>query len=179
MTETTEPLSVYAGDTVAWTKSLTDYPASVWTLAYAFVRDGGSISITATASGDTHSVSVAAATTAAWIPAEYTWTSYATSGAVRHIVETGGIVVKANPESGGYDARSQVKRTLDAVRALIEGRTVSDVSSYSIGGRSISKMSITELLTWKSKYEAEYAREVASDRLSRGLGTGRKIVTRF
>lgn len=179
MTETIEPTSVYAGDTVAWTKTLSEYPASLWTLTYSLVRDGGSITITATASGDAHAVSVAKATTATWLPAEYTWTAYVSDATNRFTVETGTIRIKANPAAGGYDSRSQAKRTLDAVNALLEGRAGSDVSSYSIGGRSVSKMPVTELLTWKSRLEAEYAREVAADRIARGLGTGRKIVTRF
>ena len=179
MTQTTEPTAVYAGDTVAWTKVLGDYPASVWTLRYSLVRDGGSIAITATASGDQHVVSVPAATSATWIPAEYVWTAYVTSGTDRYTVETGTIQVKANPTAGGYDSRSQVKRTLDAINALLEGRTVSDVTSYSIGGRSVSKMAISELLVWQSKYQSMYASEMAADRVARGLATGRKILTRF
>jgi hypothetical protein len=179
MTQTTEPTSVYAGDTVAWTKVLSDYPASLWTLTYSLVRDGGSITIVATANGDAYAISVPAATTATWLPAEYTWTAYVSDVSSRFTVETGAIRVKANPASGGYDARSQCKRTLDAVNSLLEGRASSDVSSYSIGGRSISKMAISELILWKSKLEAQYAGEIAADRIARGLGTGRKILTRL
>lgn len=179
MTETTEPTAIYAGDTVAWTKSLPDYPAPVWVLTYSFVRDGGAITITATASGSEHAVSVPNSTTSAWIPADYTWTAYVSDGTSRFTVETGAIRIKANPAAGGYDSRSQCKRTLDAVNALLEGRAGADVSSYSIGGRSVTKMAVTELLVWKSKLEGEYQRELAADRAARGLGSGRKILTRF
>lgn len=176
---TTEPSAVYAGDTIAWTKSLPDYPASQWTLTYALMRAGVAYTVTATANGDLHEVSVPASTSDDWTPGEYTWMATVTSGATRHTVESGAITIRANPQGASHDARSQVKRMLDAINALIEGRATSDVSSYSIGGRSLTKLSISELLTWKSKYEQWYAAEVAQNRLARGLVTGRKILTRF
>lgn len=179
MTATTEPSSVYAGDTVTWTKSLTDYPAPTYTLAYALVRDGGSISITASASGADHLVSVSAATSAAWVPGTYQWTAYVTSGSARYTVETGEIVIKPNPAAGGYDTRSYARRMLDAIEALLEGRATSDVSSYSIGGRSLSKMSALELVQWREKFRREAESEKAGERIARGLNTGRKILTRF
>ena len=179
MTATTEPSSVYAGDTVAWTKSLNDYPATAWTLYYALQRDGGSISIEASADGNTHSVSVAAATTATWVPATYQWTAYVSDGTNRYTVETGEITIKPNPTAGGYDTRGYAKRMLDAIEALLEGRATSDVSSYSIGGRSLSKMSVSELVQWRQKFRREYESEKAAERVARGLNTGRKILTRF
>jgi hypothetical protein len=37
MTATSEPVRITAGDTVAWTKALPDYPASAgWVLKYRF-----------------------------------------------------------------------------------------------------------------------------------------------
>ena len=174
-----EPSTIFAGDTLTWSKSLEDYPASAWTLTYSFVRQGKSISVTASAEGNAHRVSVAASTTATWLPGTYLWTSYATSGSERYTVETGELVIKPNPAAGGYDTRSYVKRVLDAIEALIEGRAAADVDSYSIGGRSLSKMPIAELLKWRSQYRREYQAEQSADRLARGLGSGRKILTRL
>ena len=47
---TTEPTSIIAGDTLAWTKSLADYEASLWTLTY-YLRGPSAQTITATTSG--------------------------------------------------------------------------------------------------------------------------------
>lgn len=174
-----EPTTVYAGDTIEWTKALGDYPATECTLSYSLVREGASISITASASGSEYAISVPAATSAAWQPGEYQWTSYVTSGATRKVIETGSLIIRANPAAGGYDTRSYVKRVLDAIEAMLEGRATSDVTSYSIGGRSVSKASVAELLAWRSQYRREYEREQAAARLERGLGSGRKILTRM
>ena len=49
---TKEPLTIRAGDTIKWTKSLDDYIASDgWTLSYSFRGTGGMIDITSTADG--------------------------------------------------------------------------------------------------------------------------------
>ena len=60
---TTEPTSITAGDSVAWTRSLSDYPASAgWSLAYTLINAAAKITINASAAGDDHAVSVSAAT---------------------------------------------------------------------------------------------------------------------
>ncbi len=49
---TKEPLTIRAGDTIKWTKSLDDYKASDgWTLSYSFRGTGGTIDITSTTEG--------------------------------------------------------------------------------------------------------------------------------
>ena len=73
MTATLEPSRVTAGDTITWLRSLADYPASAgWVLSYTLINSAAKISITATASGADHLVTVAAATSAAYTPATYT-----------------------------------------------------------------------------------------------------------
>jgi len=79
ITPLTEPTSIIAGDTLSWQISLSDYPAtSGWTLKYKAVCAAGYFAITSTASGADHVVSVAKATTAAYIPGIYTLTRYVT-----------------------------------------------------------------------------------------------------
>jgi len=49
---TKEPLTIRAGDTTEWTKSLDDYKASdSWTLSYSFRGIGGTIDFTSSAEG--------------------------------------------------------------------------------------------------------------------------------
>ena len=65
---TTEPEEFFLGDTVTWTKVLSDYPASVWTLKYNCVSNdagAGNETTTAVADGDTHVITMAKAATAA------------------------------------------------------------------------------------------------------------------
>ena len=69
-----EPTAIIAGDTLAWTKSLADYPASAaWVLKYRLINAASKIDITATTSGADHLVSVAAAVTALYPVGLYTY----------------------------------------------------------------------------------------------------------
>jgi hypothetical protein len=71
---TIEPSSANAGDTWRWTRTLADYPASAgWALSYTLINAAAKITINATASGDDHAVTVAAATTGGYAAGTYDW----------------------------------------------------------------------------------------------------------
>ena len=54
-----------------------------------------------------------------------------------------------------------------------------DQSSMSIAGRSLSRMSIDELLTFKNHYKAEWLKEVKQARIKNNKGSGNTIKVRF
>jgi hypothetical protein len=60
------------------------------------------------------------------------------------------------------DRRSHAEITLDKIKAMIEGRADDDVMNYTIAGRSVGKMSPSELIEWRNHYEAEVAAEKAA-----------------
>jgi hypothetical protein len=72
----TEPTQFYAGDTLQWEKSWTDYPADGgWNLAYRLVNPKQSIPIASgdiTSAGSFFEILIPAAETAEWTPGEYT-----------------------------------------------------------------------------------------------------------
>ena len=68
-------------------------------------------------------------------------------------VDSGLIEVKINPVNA--DPRSHAEKTLEAIEALIEGRATKDVQSYSIAGRSLTKMTVDELQRWRRYYQAQ------------------------
>jgi hypothetical protein len=167
-----EPLQVIVGNTWTWKKSLSDYlPSNEWQLTYALVKSDALIEITATDSDDDHLVEVAAATTADYDAGVYdyqaTVSKYDDLDAdepallERYTIKTGKIEVLPafSAQATGYDNRSHVKATLDALEAVILGKASKDQLSYSIAGRSLSRMSPQELLDWRKAYRAEYASE--------------------
>lgn len=164
---TVEPTSVIAGDTVAWTKAIDDYPANDgWALSYSLLSSGKTpISVTSTADGTTHSVSVAAAATALWVAATYTWTSFVTKGTARYSVASGLIEIKPNPatQTSAYDPRTHEEKCLAAIEAVLEGRMSDDIVHYRIGtagaGREAWKLTHKELLELHSIYRARVARQ--------------------
>jgi hypothetical protein len=139
--------------------------------------------VTITGSGDTYSIQVTAAATALWTSYGMYWYSIIlTDGTKRYEVATGSVEILRNLSAittGTYDGRSHVKKTLDALEAVIEGRATSDVLSYSIAGRQISKIPITELLTLRDKYKTYYNDELTAEKLARGESAGGKIYVRF
>jgi hypothetical protein len=173
-----EPTKLVAGDAAKWTKNLPQYlPADGWVVTYAIVKAGVRYAVTASDNGDgTHLVSVTAATTALWEPGAYHWQAYATKASERYTVAAGALTVVANFAAGAADGRSHVARTLDALEAVLEGRASSDQLAYSIGGRSISKMTPEQLLTWRDKYRAELAAETKAAALAAGIGASNGTV---
>ena len=67
-----EPEKLTSGVTWKWKKTISDYPASEWTLTYYLRKSGATAtSFSETADGDTHLVTVAAATTAGYAAGVY------------------------------------------------------------------------------------------------------------
>ena len=62
---------------------------------------------------------------------------------------------------------------------MIEGKATRDQSSYSIEGRSLSRLSWDELLTVKSHYETLLKQEINAERIQQGLQTNNIVRTRF
>ena len=54
-----------------------------------------------------------------------------------------------------------------------------DQSSMSIAGRSLSRLSIDELMTFRDRYKAEYLKEVKQLRIKNKRGSGNTIKVNF
>jgi hypothetical protein len=181
----TEPAIVTAGDTVAWTKSLPDYPASAgWTLKYRLIKVAGIIDITAAASGADHAVSVAAATSVGWAAGTYAWQAYVEGGSSeRYTVGTGSIVVKPNlaAQAGGFEARGTWEKALADLRAALAAWITSSgqVQEYEIAGRRMRFTSADDLRKRIAIAEREAAREAAAEASAAGRPLGRTLYVRF
>lgn len=175
-----EPSTARAGDKVTWKRQFADYPASEWTLKYVLINDSAKITITATADGDDHLVEETPATTAGWGAGRYTFLGYVEKSGERTTLFDGSIHIYPDlTAETTYDGRSHVKKTLDILEGVIEGKAAKDQISYSIEGRSISRMSWTEIMTAYEKYKAWYAQEKKQEKIKRNLKTGSAIKVRF
>ena len=179
-----EPQQLRAGDTWKWRREdLSDYPAPTWTLTYQLKREGasgGNASIVASASGTYHAVSVAKATTAGYAKGTWQWQAYADNGTERYLVDSGAFVILADfAIAGDLDNRSHVKKVLDAIEAVIEGRATTDQQSYTIAGRSLTRIPIADLLVFRDKYAAEYKREQLALAIADGRAGKNRILVRL
>ena len=177
---TNEPLELVAGNSWKWTRDLSDFPASVWTLTYYFRNAANKFNAVASADGDTHSVSVAPATTAAYVAGTYTWEAYATDGTDRYLADSGSLVVTADLSVDEVnDLRSHWQIVLDNVEAVIQNRATKDQLSYSISGRSLQRMPIADLMDLYNKAKAEVLKVENQERARAGLGNASKIKGTF
>jgi hypothetical protein len=182
----TEPAEIVAGDRLIFrrTNLNTDYSNASYTLKYSARLEGtGSteIEITASASGDDYLVEVASAVTAAYTAGQYIWQGYITrnSDAQRITIGTGSWKVIANRDSATTDPRSHPRIMVEKIEAILEGRADADVSSYSINGRSLTKIPIPELMEFRRSYKTEYLRELRIERRQKGIGTGSTVKVGF
>jgi len=116
-----EPEKLTSGVTWKWKKTISDYPASEWTLTYYLRKDGATAtSFSATADGDTHLVTVAAATTAGYAAGVYDIIGVVVKAAEKYVVFDGIFEVLTNPATAGaYDPRTHARRVLDLIEAAI------------------------------------------------------------
>ena len=185
---TQEPDTLVVGDRWVWRRNdlITDYPSDTYSLTYHFTRDSGGggthhISITATAITDAYIVEVASATTASLGDGDYVWQAYITrtSDSQRFVIDTGQTKLLPDFDNDETDMRSFAKKALDSLEAVIQNRATIDQSSFSIAGRSLSRMSVDELLTLRDRFQAEYNKEVKLNRIKNKQNTGNTIGVRF
>jgi hypothetical protein len=194
-----EPSELIIGDTITWirrsvqaisendngTVETIDIKASEgWALKFTAVGPDGIAAINAAAdpdNADDFKFTANATTTAAYKEGDYQWQITATKSPDRYTIATGIITFKDNiaVRSALYDNRSHAKKVLDAIEAVIEGRASQDQMGYTIAGRSLSRTPLPDLLKLRATYKTEYDNELATANIAAGLGTGRKVYTRF
>lgn len=178
----TEPAQLRVGLTWQWRREdLADYPAGIWTLKYKFRGASAGFSVDATADGSHFAVSIAKATTVGYAPGQYSGVGYVSDGTTDIEIWRGSLAVLSSLDAG--DARSHVRKVLDAVEAVIEGRASKSDLEYeiSVNGsmRRLRRIPHADLIVLRETYKRYEAQEIASDRVSSGRPSGRKIVTRF
>lgn len=171
------PNIIYAGDTISWTESLTDYTLTASTLNLYFRgKDGWDVSSSST-SGE-FEVTITADLTINK-SGLYSWQAVLTDGTNSYTIGTGATTVKPSFKyiTDSYDGRSQAQRILDNINNYIETRE--DVTSLTINGKSVTKMPLADVLKWRDYYLGEVSREKKAELIAQGLGTKNNIKVRF
>lgn len=178
-----EPLEIVAGDFIQWKREdlTTDYPSASYTLKYSARLQGTGTTEIEITGGTDHLVQVSSSVTALYTAGTYSWQAYITrnSDSERILVASGYWDVLANSDESTADPRSHAEIMLNKIESLLEGKADSDVSSYSIAGRSLTKMTPEELLTWRNFYKAEVLRERQKEDIKLGRKTPTTVKVRF
>ena len=183
---TEEPEEFVIGDFVQWKRTdlSADYPNTTHTMAYvARIRAGGvsEITINGTNSNKDYLFTVTSATSADFDEGHYHWQLEVveTASGNRIVVETGEWEIRPDLDVNNSDPRSHTEIMLDKIETVLQGRADADVLSYSINGRSLSKMSPDELVQWRNYYRKELAMHKRKELIKKGKPTGATISVRF
>ena len=179
------PDELQLGDFWSWKKDnlASDYPTADYSLSYEFnLIDGATASnftLTATESNDEYIISTS--DTGSYTKGEYNWVAYITrtTDAARVKMAEGYVEVQDNYATTRASVRSHAKIVLDAVKAVIENRATMDQSSMSIAGRSLSRMSISELYELKDRAQRDFNAEVKKAAIKNGKSSKTTILTKF
>ena len=173
------PEILQKGDYWAWKRTdlASDYPLASYSLKYKFYLIDGStasnFTLTATESNDEYIISTSSTTSQT--AGDYRWDAIITraSDSAEVIIGEGFSTILDNA------VRSHAKIVVDSIEAVIEGRANMDQSSMSIAGRSLSRMSIDELLTFRDRYKTEWLKEVKIARIKNNQGSGNTVKVNF
>lgn len=181
-----EPLKIVVGDFLQWkkTKLAESYPPALYSAEYvARVKAGGSseIKLAATERTDYYLFHVSSAVSEGFTPGYYHWQLEVTQTSTgnRIVVERGEFEAIPDLDNNGADPRTHAEIMVDKIEALLQGRADKDVTSYSINGRSISKMSIADLLQWRDYYRKEVLKERRDNEIALGRPTKTTMKVRF
>lgn len=183
---TIEPERIVVGDFVQWRRIDlgTDYPNDAYTATYvARITGGGSseIQIAGTAYNSDYLFSAASSVSANFTAGFYHYQleMVRNSDSERIVIDRGTFTAAVDLDVNGTDPRSHAEIMVDKIEAVLQGRADADVLSYSINGRSLSKMPPNELVEWRDYYKREFLMEKRKERIRRKIASGATIVARF
>jgi hypothetical protein len=161
------PERFYAGTTILWRISLSDYPADQGWTATLYLRGPGVVTQAAAASGSDHLLTLAATATASQPSGTYRWFLQVEKAGEKFIPDgyEGEVFLEPNLATAtAGQLQDQDEKDLAALRALREGRTKPDIEAYEIMGRSI------KLIPLKERLELEHLLERRIAMKRRGTG---------
>jgi len=177
-----EPKEVVVGDFIQWKRSdfIDDYPTATHSAEYvARISGGGAteIKLPMTEQSDHYLATVSSVDSAAFVPGHYYWQLEITQSATsnRIVIDRGEFEAIADLDINQADPRSHAEIMLAKIESLLQGKADSDVASYSIQGRSLTKMSFQELREARDHYRAE----ARIEKLKRGLTNGTTVKVSF
>lgn len=181
-TQRREPDELAQGDTLAFTKSLGDYPASAgWSLVYEMRGQGQDIEFSSTASGDDHVLGVAAVATAQWLPGGYVLAGYAvnTTGE-RHQIYEAPFVVGQNLQGapGEIEVKTFAQKMIEQIETAMLAKAGDDLAASQVGDSRFQLLTPEQLRTEHGYWKQVRANEVALQRAKEGKPTGMKIKPR-
>lgn len=185
-TPTHLPANIIAGDSLAFNPTFHEYAASDgWQVEYFFQDESGakSFNFPVTNGGAAgYSVNVAANVTDEWEAGHYQGFARATLNTTNpptvKTVWRGFLLVLPDP-SQATDMRSNARKVLDSLEAVLAGRATNDILDSMIEGTMIRRLPAEQLILLRDRYKAVVLSEEAAAKIRAKKGTGRNIFVRI
>ena len=181
-----EPTEIVVGDFIQWKKEniAQDYPTATHSAEYvARITGGGSneIKLAATETNGYYLFTVDSTTSADFSVGRYHWQLEITqtSSGNRLVVERGEFEAIPDLDVNQSDPRNHAEIMLAKIETILEGKADSDVGSYSIAGRSLTKLSFDELMVARDRYKSEVTKHRREELIKRGKASSNTIKVRF
>jgi len=181
-----QPEKIIIGDYLLWKRTdlVSDYPLADYSMEYvARLTAGGSteIKVAAQELNGTYVFEVDSATSAGYTAGFYHWQLEVTKTSTgdRVAIETGTFTAVEDLDVNGADPRTHAEIMITKIQTILEGKADADVSSYSINGRSLTKLSYEELVDARDYYRKEYITERRTEDARNGVRSSQTILVRF
>lgn len=183
---TTEPEEFVVGDFVQWKRTdfVADYPTADYSAQYvARLHQGGSseFTVSATEVSDGYLFTIDSTASASITAGLYHWQLEITqtSSGNRIVIASGDFNILVDLDDNQADPRIHAEIMVTKIESLLSGKADDDVASYSIAGRSLTKLSFTELTEARDYYRREVAEHTNKERIKRGKKGNETIKVRF
>ena len=181
-----EPTQIVVGDFIQWKKSdiVEDYPTATHSAEYvARITGGGSneIKLAGTEATGYYLFTVDSTTSSDFAVGRYHWQLEITETASgnRLVIERGEFEAIPDLDVNQSDPRTHSDIMLAKIETILEGKADSDVGSYSIAGRSLTKMSFDELMIARDRYKREVLQHRREELIKRGKASANTVKVRF
>ena len=169
---TEEPEEFVVGDFVQWKRTdfVDDYPTAEYSAQYvARLHQGGNaeFTVTATEVSDGYLFTINSATSAVITAGLYHWQLEITqtSSSNRIVIGSGDFNILVDLDDNQADPRIHAEIMVTKIESLLSGKADDDVASYSIAGRSLTKLSFSELTEARDYYRREVAEHTNKERI--------------
>jgi hypothetical protein len=183
---TTEPEEFVVGDFVQWKRTdfVADYPTADYSAQYvARLHQGGNaeFTVSATEVSDGYLFTIDSTASAAITAGLYHWQLEITqtSSGNRIVIASGDFNILVDLDDNQADPRIHAEIMINKIESLLSGKADDDVASYSIAGRSLTKLSFTELTEARDYYRREVVEHTNKERIKRGKKGNETIKVRF
>jgi hypothetical protein len=183
---TTEPEEFVVGDFVQWKRTdfVSDYPTADYSAQYvARLHQGGNaeFTVSATEVSDGYLFTIDSTASAAITAGLYHWQLEITqtSSGNRIVIASGDFNILVDLDDNQADPRIHAEIMINKIESLLSGKADDDVASYSIAGRSLTKLSFTELTEARDYYRREVVEHTNKERIKRGKKGNETIKVRF